>query len=652
MNEWRPKGQATGLHSRKPTGELRLSYLIVVDTESWVETKLKGKLRLGVAQIWSTKSKRVEKWKHVETFRFKTVEQFEGLLVKYPGSIVIAHNADHDYQVLGLHRYPLCLKRGESIYDTKGMAPFKFTVQVPGGGKVTFIDLMNWFKTSLKNVGEAMGCEKIELPVGDMDETTDESLFTYCERDVEILRRGYFLFWEIAGRYKTNPGISLPSMAMNIYLTKDLPKWRYKSIRSNYNRPKWHSRENEAFIGGKVEAYYKGTPLAGDRLYKFDINSQYPSVMLLPMPISHSIAIPIQDGSVPPVPDDDKCRLYSVWVNIGRGNKYADLGGPGKRHEEDGVKRLYYPVGRYKALLWQEEYRIFREMGFIEKVTLVSVYNSEPILRDFVEYFYEKRLSYKKAGNYAYEAIYKLILNSLYGKFGQKSKSKWKKVKNRRLADTLKRMGDYEKINTVVYEKKTYAIAADGVFEYEPPKDGAAYSSIMSIAGFITSAGRAKLIRAKKEVIDLGGRVYYCDTDSIVCNVYLPDCLVHPTQLGKFKLEEEFDSSELIVRCRKDYNTPKRDRRKGIGWIASDGTCYANKARKARVAYRRRSGEPPAEAGHIIEVIVKEPSGKNMTRIERGDNAWTIPHKFNGDNLLPPPAEIVPLRPHILRVAA
>ena len=38
-------------------------------------------------------------------------------------------------------------------------------------------------------------------------------------------------------------------------------------------------------------------------------------------------------------------------------------------------------------------------------------------------------------------------------------------------------------------------------------------------------------------VLNNNGKLYYTDTDSIVTDLKLPDNIVHPTELGKFKLE-------------------------------------------------------------------------------------------------------------------
>lgn len=635
IKDARLNSKKMGLHNRKPVPGIRQNYLIVMDTESWVYGELEGMLRLGVAEIWGTPGKNIEDWVHCKTVRFKTIREFHEVLREYPNAVVIAHNTDHDFQVLGFHLYHPYLKNNESLFDLNGRSPFKFVVEVVKAGKVTFIDLMNWFSTSLKKVGNSVGCNKIDLHVSKMDGTSDGDLFSYCERDVEIVRRAYFSLWGLARDYGTSPGISIASMAMNIYLSAFLKKWWNKPIRGNRNHKEEHNKEMAAFFGGRTESYFKGKPTESYTVYKYDINSQYPSVMRDSLPYRRAGKDWSVRGGVPPVPDDKFYRLYKVVVNIKGDNPYRDLGGPGKRHIMNGEGRIIYGVGRYRAFLWQDEYRMFREMGFIEKAESAIKYHSAPILQEFVNHFYAKRLIYKKMANTAYEQLCKLVMNSLYGKFGQKEKGKWVSVKDKKLVKTLKTSSKYLGRMIIDLKKETYGVGYEGVFRYEESKGGVGWYSVMSIAGAITAKGRGLLLEAKKKIIDLGGYVFYCDTDSIICDRMLPNELVSQTDMGKFKLEEKFDSSELDVQCRKHYAAAGKLRAKGVSWVDENGNFHATTASKVKKCYKTQCAELPGKAVHIIKDIIKNLSLKNISRIEPVGSGRTAPHEFNWGELLP-----------------
>lgn len=51
----------------------------------------------------------------------------------------------------------------------------------------------------------------------------------------------------------------------------------------------------------------------------------------------------------------------------------------------------------------------------------------------------------------------------------------------------------------------------------------------------------------KIRAIKLGLKLYYMDTDSLVLNGKLPSEMVHPTELGKFKLEHEIKHGIFIT---------------------------------------------------------------------------------------------------------
>ena len=58
----------------------------------------------------------------------------------------------------------------------------------------------------------------------------------------------------------------------------------------------------------------------------------------------------------------------------------------------------------------------------------------------------------------------------------------------------------------------------------------------MQIASYVTSRARLVLLDALRKTSEKGN-VYYCDTDSIVCDVPMDESMVHPTKLGYWDLE-------------------------------------------------------------------------------------------------------------------
>lgn len=144
---------------------------------------------------------------------------------------------------------------------------------------------------------------------------------------------------------------------------------------------------------------------------------------------------------------------------------------------------------------------------------------------EYVDYWFSVKTESKKTGNKGMEKIAKLMLNSLYGKFGA-------------------RMFGYSKhpeYNPYL-DKVQYKIARDeaGNKILETRKGG-----YLPVATFITSYCRDKIIRAANAC---GDRFIYADTDSVHIegNVEPTGIDIDKYRLGAFKWEEDFIRARFI----------------------------------------------------------------------------------------------------------
>lgn len=137
---------------------------------------------------------------------------------------------------------------------------------------------------------------------------------------------------------------------------------------------------------------------------------------------------------------------------------------------------------------------------------------------EYIDYWYDVKANAKKTGNKGMEKIAKLMLNSLYGKFGARREG-------------CSKIPYYDSNADIVRYKKS-----------EPEERKGGY---LPIATFITSYCRDKIIRAAEVC---GDRFIYADTDSvhILGNEPVPGMDVDNYRLGAFKLEEEFVRGKFI----------------------------------------------------------------------------------------------------------
>ena len=113
---------------------------------------------------------------------------------------------------------------------------------------------------------------------------------------------------------------------------------------------------------------------------------------------------------------------------------------------------------------------------------------SKNVFKEFVNELYEHKSKAKKEGKGALAFVVKILLNSFYGKFGQ-----------RRFFDNV---GILNNELTKIGEKT----------ETRNPRTS------VHVASFITSYSRRELNWQMEKVLKAGHQVYYCDTDSIMCD--------------------------------------------------------------------------------------------------------------------------------------
>ena len=68
----------------------------------------------------------------------------------------------------------------------------------------------------------------------------------------------------------------------------------------------------------------------------------------------------------------------------------------------------------------------------------------------------------------------------------------------------------------------------------------------LPIAAATLSYARIHMNKLMTYILENKGKIYYTDTDSIVTDYKLPDDFVHPSELGKFKLEHEIAEGYFI----------------------------------------------------------------------------------------------------------
>jgi hypothetical protein len=404
-------------------------------------------------------------------------------------------------------------------------------------GSIVFLDTMNWFVESLQKTGERLGIPKLKI---DFKTCTKEYLSIYCKRDVEIEIENFkrfisFLQDNTISRLCYTKG----STAMSAYLFSHY----YKRIYIHNNKEAI-DLERSSYKGGRTECFYLGDLENGD-YYIVDVNSLYPYVMREhDYPVKYkkiysrlSISTLIELLS-------NNSVVAECLINTNE-PVYAVRSG-----------RTIFPIGKFWTVLTTPELLYAIEHEHIVEVKKAVVYEQSSIFTGYVDRFYALRQKFKAQDNSEYEDLCKKMLNSLYGKFGQKA-DVWTKIgvcpNEPDRVELCFRAG----INGM--RQIRYLLGE--IFELEGYQE--AYNSFPAIPAHVAAYGRLHLYELMKQAGHKN--YYYCDTDSLIVNAKGLSNLENQldnVKLGSLKLVETIES--MTIRGLKDYSTQTKTVIKGI----------------------------------------------------------------------------------------
>jgi len=284
--------------------------------------------------------------------------------------------------------------------------------------KITFYDTSNYMPLSVFQMGEILNLPKLNKPkcLGKIPKNNKEKqeLLIYNKRDCEISKQFLELLQttviSLGGKLK----MTIASCGMDVYRRR-YHRFILKHETEILKDEKYYEFVYGAYFGGRTEIFSRGT-IKNAKVY--DINSLYPFVMLLLFPFPPSIREILN-------PNDNinfslKFKgLSKVNITTPKYMKYPYLP---KKHKVGGSKKLLFPLGTWTGTYTHFELNRAIELGYkINKVYKTYIYKKSFYpYKEYVKDLYNLRMIYKKQ-NSNMELGIKLLLNSLYGKFGQRN---------------------------------------------------------------------------------------------------------------------------------------------------------------------------------------------------------------------------------------
>lgn len=358
--------------------------------------------------------------------------------------------------------------------------------------KITVFDTLRHWPMSVANMGVFLKTPKLDQDYAKarpIDVCPHGVLHTvYCAACVEYCRRDTEIVWHFAeqmiGRY-TALGLTLkatlPSMAMQLFLNRFHERELFKLPDDVTD---WM---RGGYYGGRVEVYRFGR-IEGP-IQHYDVNSLFPSVMV--------------EGTYPDTErwkrsrhmDLSKEGVADVTVHI----KETEYPGLPMRGEED----IVYPHGTVKGRwCYPELRRVIADGGTIMRVKEVIEFEPMPTpFKEYIEFCYAERM--KAVKHTLDDVLWKLYMNSLYGKFGQR--------------------GGLD----MIYDDRSIRLET---------KPGPAANVVW--AAYVTCLARLRLLDELRGCSE----VYYTDTDSI----FTPDTRPVSSVLGALKHEGTYAEMECF----------------------------------------------------------------------------------------------------------
>lgn len=297
--------------------------------------------------------------------------------------------------------------------------------------------------------------------------------------------------------------------------------------------PLSHAVERGAYYGGRVEAFWTGKSRCP--VYHLDVNSLYPFIMSTHRLPYCRVSVMEHPGRarVTEAVQQDACGAH-VIIESDRETYPIRLDG-----------QVVYCRGRFATHLCGRELRRAVDSGHVRACGWAVFYRTDDLFSAWVNRWYGKKREAKEAGpdgSLAY-MFAKSMLNSLYGKWGQKGERWVDDSKN----VPWKEWGYWTEIDPT----DETIIRCRSIAGIRQRRSGETYPRhyMPAISSAITAGGREYM----REVMSLveAGEVYYMATDSLIVDhtgylELLHHGMIDDSAIGKLSIRGQYSDWEIV----------------------------------------------------------------------------------------------------------
>lgn len=405
-----------------------------------------------------------------------------------------------------------------------------------GEDSLLFVSVHNWFEGGLATLASWQGETIAECPESlPVPAKQEEAVHRTRIMAVGILRFLAILKQEELGSLAP----TMAGQAFALYRSQFMSHPLYVHDNAEVNK-----LERAAYRGGRTDCFVAGEQ-AGD-FYKLDVNSMYPSVMVnYPLPTKllgyFTSNLPIER-----VKEMGEKRFLIADVTLT--TEYEQFPWTGKG-------RGCYPIGTFRTTLAHGSLMRAVEEGAVRRVHQLALYERGFIFSEYVRALWQKRLDAKQQGNLVMADVYKLLLNSLYGKFGQRERMT---LKTRPWNPDDFMSGEH--VEEGIIYKQWFAFGKRTIFL---TTENPAHDAFFAIAAGVTDYARCRLW----DLMMQAGlhNLVYIDTDCLIVNAGGRELLNEEIGYGLGQLKEEGYATRVAIYAPKDYEFGDEVKKKGVG---------------------------------------------------------------------------------------
>ena len=411
-----------------------------------------------------------------------------------------------------------------------------FTIVKLKNYNITFHDIYPLVGCSLDQASKSFNLKtkKIKLNQEDLNEyflnvdADDEELNQYLKSDVYATKDLIEKVRELSGLEIEDFAKCPTTAALSMRIFKTKYKEDFQTITNSKLSFEQEEFVRESYFGGRAEVFKTHI----DEGYHYDINSLYPSVMeknYYPVGImvnSSSIDLKHNKETFNALLDSGYMFIADIAIEIP-----SKINIPPLPYYD---KKLLFPCGIIRGTWTCVEIKYALSLG----CKIIDVYcygywkNKEKVFKKFVGE--QKHIKINSSG--AKKQFAKLVQNSLYGKFGM---NREREVVYNYDDKTIKKLEKTNKVFALVKMQNEKLIITHKTFysDYIRPH----YST------YIASYARIELLKEMHNVESRGGKIFYCDTDSIVSDIKLEKNKIDANEYGKWKLERRIGKGIFVL---------------------------------------------------------------------------------------------------------